>query len=351
MDPSNASGRELLMAPQIIEAIGSFIASSGGDEGKAYLRCGIPLSALHHDVIRIRPAQFSSLLEVAVKHTSSGDPLSLQILRHMPVTAMGKVGIASMTAATLDEALDTAVRYMPLDFPFFSMHKSTIGNTVRVVMKPCVDMGSVFTPVLAELQAGMFNKMGFFAKHGPGIGKARALVGMETQFRHAAQGNEDAYLRFFGVAACFNGAEDQFVMSRHALHLPLMTHNQSNHTISTHALEQRLQILSGQITTTVRVQQLLRLALSEMNLPKAEWIAQELNVSTRTLSRRLRAEGSNLNTLIEDIRLEQAKWLLTNSDMSISVIAEKMGFSSISTFSRAFSRLLGFPPSALRSQR
>ncbi len=338
------------MAPQIIEAIGSFISSSGGDEGKVYLLCGITVNALHHDVIRIKPAQFTRLLEVAIKYATPYYPLSLQILRHMPVTAMGKVGIASMTAETLGKALDVALRYMPLDFPFFSMNKTIEGNKVRVVMTPCVDIDAEFTPVLAEIQAGMFNKMGFFAKYGPGLGKERILVGMETHFKHPPQGNEEAYQRFFGIRASFHSTEDQFLLSRHALQLPLMTHNQTNHSLSTNILEQRLQVLSRQHTTTMRVQQLLRLALAEETFTNAVQIAAELSISTRTLSRRLGAEGTNLNRLMEETCLDQAQLLLTGTDLPIAVIARKVGFSSISTFSRAFKRQNGFPPSALRSQ-
>lgn len=342
--------RDILIAPHIVDVFVAFIHSHGGDANKVYRLCGIQRTVSNHDMMRVSHTQLVALLDAVADYALPKEPLSLQLLRYMPVTAMGNIGMASMTAMNLDEALNVGIRYMSLDFPFFSMRKISTGNTVRVVIKPLQDLGDRCNAVLAEIQVGMFNKMGFFAKHGPGSGKRRAMIGMEAHFRHTPQGDEEAYQHFFGITTRFNCADDQFIMSRHALKLPLMTHNQTNHKLITHILEQQLQVQSGQKNTTLRVRQLLRMALSEDAVTDAGEIAAQLSISTRTLTRRLGAEDTNLNRLVEEIRLEQAQLLLTDSDLPIAAIAKKVGFSSVSTFSRAFKRMVGYPPSTLRNQ-
>ena len=315
--------RDILIAPQIVDAFESFIRSHGGDAKKVYRLCGIQQTNTNYDMVHVSHAQLVALLDAVAGYALAKEPLSLQLLRHMPVTAMGNIGMASMTAMNLNEALDVGIRYMSLAFPFFSMCKISAGNKVRVVMKPWHTLDDRCNAVLAEIQAGMFNKMGLFVKRESSFDRSHKLIGMETYFRHAPQGNEEAYQRFFGIKARFNCAEDQFIMSRHELKLPLMTHNHTNHRLITSVLEQQLQVQSGQKNTTLQVRQLLRMALSEEAVTDASEIAAKLSMSTRTLSRRLGAEDTSLNCLVEEVRLEQAQLLLTDSDLPIAAIAKK----------------------------
>lgn len=50
-------------------------------------------------------------------------------------------------------------------------------------------------------------------------------------------------------------------------------------------------------------------------------------------------------------RLEQARRLLIETDIPVQDIGAELGFSSLATFSRAFARHYGTPPSALRDER
>tara|TARA_R110001583_G_scaffold176114_5_gene330834 strand:+ start:886 stop:1887 length:1002 start_codon:yes stop_codon:yes gene_type:complete len=69
-----------------------------------------------------------------------------------------------------------------------------------------------------------------------------------------------------------------------------------------------------------------------------------LNVSDATLKRRLGAEGFSYQTILDNVRENQAKQYLESSTMSIQQISEALGFSNRSAFARSFRSWTGSSP-------
>lgn len=74
-------------------------------------------------------------------------------------------------------------------------------------------------------------------------------------------------------------------------------------------------------------------------------VAQSLGVSPRTLQRQLEQIGGNFQSLVNDVRREQATRYLNGRAHSILQISELLGFAETSVFSRWFSTQFGMPPS------
>jgi AraC-like DNA-binding protein len=83
--------------------------------------------------------------------------------------------------------------------------------------------------------------------------------------------------------------------------------------------------------------------------PNQKQIAATMNVSNRTLQRKLRDEGTSFIDLLQDARLNLAKKYLSQPQRSIVEIAYLLGFSEPSTFSRAFKRWTGSAPAEFRA--
>jgi AraC-like DNA-binding protein len=79
-------------------------------------------------------------------------------------------------------------------------------------------------------------------------------------------------------------------------------------------------------------------------------IAQALNVSPRTLFRRLADEGASLQQLKEQARLDRAKHWLSRSSKPIKQIAGLAGYASEKSFARAFKGWTGVSPSEYRQR-
>ena len=73
-------------------------------------------------------------------------------------------------------------------------------------------------------------------------------------------------------------------------------------------------------------------------------IANRLNMSPRTLQRRLEENGIAYAELLDEVRAELAKNKLQNSELSLAEIGFLLGFSEQSSFNRAFKRWTGKTP-------
>ena len=79
--------------------------------------------------------------------------------------------------------------------------------------------------------------------------------------------------------------------------------------------------------------------------------AQELGMSTATLKRRLTELNTSYSEILLERRLLHATRLLEKSDLSVGEIAKALGYSAVSSFSRAFRGATGLSPTSRRNLR
>jgi AraC-like DNA-binding protein len=77
-------------------------------------------------------------------------------------------------------------------------------------------------------------------------------------------------------------------------------------------------------------------------------IAETLDLSPRTLQRRLEQEGLTFSQLLSDVRLRMAADRLSSTDMGIWAIALDLGYTDASNFTRAFRAKTGVSPQTFR---
>ncbi|MCA1551264.1 helix-turn-helix transcriptional regulator [Bradyrhizobium sp. BRP19] len=79
--------------------------------------------------------------------------------------------------------------------------------------------------------------------------------------------------------------------------------------------------------------------------------AQALRISGRTLQRHLERMGTSHSKILDEVRLEIACRLLADTSKRLSDIAEFLGYTNASSFSRAFVRLMKIQPIVYRRQQ
>lgn len=98
---------------------------------------------------------------------------------------------------------------------------------------------------------------------------------------------------------------------------------------------------------SARIRELLGEDLRE-ELPPLEALTQTLNMSARTLRRRLAKEGTSYQRIKDNARRDAAIAYLANPALTVSDVAELVGFSDPSAFHRSFKRWTGQSPGDFR---
>lgn len=86
------------------------------------------------------------------------------------------------------------------------------------------------------------------------------------------------------------------------------------------------------------------LANAYLGVPTLETIAANLNVSSRSLQRRLQEEGVTYQQLTDSIRKSLALHYVESGDYPIKEVSYILGYNELSAFSRAFRRWTGTTP-------
>ncbi|MFF7467911.1 AraC family transcriptional regulator ligand-binding domain-containing protein [Streptomyces sp. NPDC008092] len=132
--------------------------------------------------------------------------------------------------------------------------------------------------------------------------------------------------------------------------LPFLTRNEPLWAAFEPELRRRLADLEASATTAERV----RAALLE-TLPSGstsmDTIARRLTLSKRTLQRRIEAENTSYQRILDTTRSDLARHYLVNTELSVAEVSFLLGFSEPNSFYRAFRTWTGTTPDALRHTR
>ena len=165
----------------------------------------------------------------------------------------------------------------------------------------------------------------------------------------APAASSERLAEMFGVAAEFDAEQYSFVFHRRYLDFPIV---QGEAAVGGMLQNFPAEILKLDPTTTSLSDKVLGLIGSNFSrdVPTLPQVAERLHMTTPTLHRRLREEGSSFQQLKDRARRDAATQLILSGGYSGQQLAELTGFSDASTFHRAFKKWTGLTPQAFREQ-
>ncbi len=138
----------------------------------------------------------------------------------------------------------------------------------------------------------------------------------------------------------------KLVIPKRFLHIPLEHRDRHLHFCCVNLLREEAEHLKRD-DLILQIFHFLNQQNSLVNL-NGSTIANALNMNLRTLNRHLALQNTSYRGVVEKYKLEKALHLLDVKQVNMTEIAYQLGFSDLSTFSRAFKRWTGVSPLSVR---
>lgn len=259
---------------------------------------------------------------------------------HLRPERFGVVGIAAMSSPTLGIAFQRKARYSRLIWgDVYEVQRRGSSATVRIAsaMPPRPWSQARIDLELASLIT--------FARHFTGM----PVQAQRVTLRQAAPAYRERYTEVFGCTIAFEQPDDALQFRAPDLDLPLISANADIDTLLLGAAESRLERIEAGDGDGLRsrVSQAVR-RLLRGDEPTLAAVAGELHLSERTLQRRLAEHKLNFTELLDAVRRESALQYLREKRVSVDEVAFLLGFSTPSSFFRAFKRWTGTTPQGWR---
>lgn len=242
-------------------------------------------------------------------------------------------------------------------------HATTLGEGLDMMLRYSALLAEGFEPCLVEhtearesvslrfpYLTGEIDAVRFTAEFAM-VGMMRVVhqfIGVRARplrvcFAYKAPAYAHEYKRYFDGVECFSQPFTELQLPRAWLgRRQLHANPQLQSLLQAHA-DRELALLEHGITTAERVQRVLALCDPRV-LPGMQEVARELDISARTLARKLQVEGTSFAELVEQRRGCAAKSLLQKQRLTIQEVADAMGFADAPAFHKAFRRWTGLTP-------
>ncbi len=171
---------------------------------------------------------------------------------------------------------------------------------------------------------------------------------IEIHFRHKPAADIAEYERILKTKVLFEQEHNQAIFPMAILESPIYNPNPRVADILKVELLQLLHEVENQDALTLRLWRYFQIQDASFTAD-IESIAQQFNITPRTLQRRLQQEGTSFQDELKFFRTQQAKQLLRNKQLTICEVAFQMGFNDNSAFHKAFKRWTGLTPKDYQS--
>lgn len=295
---------------------------------------GIDLS-LDRVTYQQRIDQLSNMLDLL-----GMDGAWLESPRTVSISDYGLLGYAMMSSATLEQAVQIAVKYHKLAGAMFELAFDVDGDEAVLRIDHLLPGGRVGQYTVEELFAGISRLIGLLLgrDHKP----SRILLNYE------APEYAEKHLQCFRCPVIFDQPSCQYRFSREELAESLAEADANTARICEESCRKLLSQMEIEDDIISRICHLLLSTPGEF--PKLDAVANKLSLGARTLRRRLNDLGTSYQRILDDVRRELAIEYLRTTNLTVQEIAELLGYSEVTNFRRAFLRWVELSPYQYRKQ-
>ncbi|SNR92253.1 AraC-like transcriptional regulator QhpR [Pseudomonas segetis] len=322
----------------VLSGYHEFALSKGLDPSALLAEAKLPADVLESQESMISYRKFVNLLNISAQR--SNDALfGLHYGLHQGISVFGPLIYLIRNARNVGDALRDLGNYFHLHMGAAEVRIEVQGNHVLLCYHT-EEQNLLGLPQAAELAISV------------GAQLMRTLLGTRWRpqgvlLQHAALANLNSYRRAWDVTPQFNSPYNAWLFDAKLLETPLSSADEELHKVLQKHLDSLDELQVNELPSYV--QQLLRNFLPNGRVT-IEQVADYMMLSSRTLQRYLAEEQTSFQDLLDQTRQSLATRYLRDSSISLTQLAELLGYSELSAFSRAFQRWTGISPRQWKKQ-
>ncbi|HYE44799.1 MAG TPA: AraC family transcriptional regulator [Caulobacter sp.] len=329
------------VAAGLVIGLADYATGRGADRADLLAAAGLTEADLSDLDARLPFQRYVDLMRAA--KAACGDPaLALHFAEDLDLSRMSVVGLISHAAPTMAEAFAQLNRYGQL---VMEVEGVAAGERFAMRMRDgevwLVDQRARPND-FPELTESTFTRFAVGPRHFLPRPIVTAVEVTHERPAHAAE-----YERIFGVPVTFGAEWNALRMDMSLADHPVALLPQYAFGVLTGRADALLAELSRTTTLRGRVEALL-LPILHTGKASVDYAAGQLGVSRQTLFRRLKAEGTSFEAVLDGLRRRLALDYLSARKVSVNETAYLVGFSEPAAFSRAFKRWTGMSPREAR---
>ena len=171
-----------------------------------------------------------------------------------------------------------------------------------------------------------------------------------VHFIHPAPPDIKEHQRIFNTSVQFDQKDNKIFFHKKYLDTPVTHANPGLLRSFEHLAKNQQKELNRHNTFSAQVEKVIMKALFT-GRADVDRVSQTLGITTRSLQKRLKNEGTKYQELLEKVKKERAEYFLEQTDMSMINITFLLGYSEQSAFNRAFKKWTGLTPSEYRLKK
>lgn len=292
---------------------------------------GIDEKALHNPTSRVGFSCFTNLLLLIQKHAGD-DGIGLRIGRELALSSYNALGYAAANGETLFDALRLLPEYESLVVSLANTEVVECGTSVEVHWSMS---GGHYFAMLEGLFFASWVTLGELLA-------SQSLQNIAVHFTHEAPGNLDIWHDTFGTSIRFDQPVAKVIYRQSTLALPISRSDPFIYQVMTKEAECLKAAINGPSLVT-RIATWLTEQLPQGE-PDQKRLACHLNMSERTLRRRLQQESVSYQVILDRVRKERANYYLEQTSLPIQEIAALLGYQHLTAFNAAYKRWMGSTP-------
>jgi len=331
-----------------------FLQREGLPVDEIFQEAGIDIEWFDDPNQKISFAQYIAISKKGIE-VSQNHALGLAFGSYLSLQSHNNLGFAIQSSRNFSDAARLVCQYSCLRFPVIHISYTEEKGSLALVIEDRLNDPELHLYNVEAVVAGLYRgathlqMMDYMYENGENPGELALNTSIDKiEFEYPKPAHVQGYYDIFSEKrVAFNMGVTRILYNKEILEKPFSFGNQISFKLAEAQCQAELLAVSDTESITTKTQHIM---LSDVGqFPNLSEVANQLNMSSRALSRRLKEDGTSFQTIVDDVRKQLSIKYLKTTDLTISEIAYRLNYEQPTNFTRAFKKWTNKSPKDFRS--